>query len=53
MSDRTGERVRLLRYGATAALVISFGLWMPLGGVAMFFSVAADVHAHQRHDAYE
>ncbi|MEZ5704742.1 MAG: MFS transporter [Burkholderiaceae bacterium] len=37
LSDRTGERVRLLRYGATAALVISFGLWMPLGGVAMFF----------------
>ncbi len=36
LSDRTGERVRLLRYGATAALVFSLALWMPLGGVAMF-----------------
>ncbi len=36
LSDRTGERVKLLRYGATAALVFSIGLWFPLGGVAMF-----------------
>jgi PPP family 3-phenylpropionic acid transporter len=31
LSDRTGERVRLLRYGATAALVVSLGLWLDLG----------------------
>ena len=37
LSDRTGERVRLLRFGATAALVFSSALWIPLGGVAMFF----------------
>ena len=36
LSDRTGERVKLLRYGAIAALVFSIGLWFPLGGVAMF-----------------
>jgi len=36
LSDRTGERVRLLRYGATAALVVSLGLWFPLGPVALF-----------------
>jgi PPP family 3-phenylpropionic acid transporter len=36
LSDRTGERVKLLRYGATAALIFSIGLWFPLGGVAMF-----------------
>lgn len=27
-SDHTGERVKLLRYGATVALVASLGLWM-------------------------
>lgn len=31
LSDRTGERVKLLRYGATAALVCSMGLWLDLG----------------------
>ena len=31
LSDRTGERVKLLRYGATAALVCSLGLWANLG----------------------
>jgi PPP family 3-phenylpropionic acid transporter len=36
LSDRTGERVKLLRYGATAALIFSVGLWFPLGGLAMF-----------------
>ena len=36
LSDRTGERVKLLRYGATAALVFSTALWFPLGGMAMF-----------------
>jgi PPP family 3-phenylpropionic acid transporter len=29
LSDHTGERVKLLRYGASAALVISCGLWIP------------------------
>ena len=33
LSDHTGERVKLLRYGATAALVLSLGLWVD-GGVA-------------------
>ena len=36
LSDRTGERVKLLRYGATAALVFSLALWFPLGPVALF-----------------
>ncbi|WP_231943466.1 MFS transporter [Hydrogenophaga crassostreae] len=36
LSDRTGECVKLLRYGATAALVLSVALWFPLGGVGMF-----------------
>jgi len=36
LSDRTGERVRLLRYGATAALLLSLGLWFELGGVWLF-----------------
>lgn len=31
LSDRTGERVKLLRYGATAALLCSVGLWFHLG----------------------
>ena len=31
LSDHTGERVKLLRYGATAALVISAGLWFDFG----------------------
>lgn len=33
LSDRTGERVRLLRYSATVALVASLGLWVPGGPV--------------------
>ncbi|MDO9481141.1 MAG: MFS transporter [Hydrogenophaga sp.] len=36
LSDRTGERVKLLRFGATVALLLSMGLWFPLGGVALF-----------------
>ena len=36
LSDHTGERVRLLRYGATAALLLSLGLWFELGGVGLF-----------------
>jgi PPP family 3-phenylpropionic acid transporter len=31
LSDHTGERVKLLRFGATAALLLSFGLWWPGG----------------------
>ena len=31
LSDHTGERVRLLRYGASAALVVSIGLWFNHG----------------------
>jgi len=31
LSDHTGERVKLLRYGASAALLISCGLWIPGG----------------------
>ena len=30
LSDHTGERVKLLRYGASAALLISAGLWFEL-----------------------
>ncbi len=36
LSDHTGERVKLLRYGGTAALLLSIGLWFELGGVALF-----------------
>ncbi|APW42293.1 MFS transporter [Rhodoferax saidenbachensis] len=31
LSDHTGERVKLLRYGATAALLVSAGLWFDFG----------------------
>ena len=31
LSDHTGERVKLLRYGATAALLVSGGLWIDAG----------------------
>jgi len=36
LSDHTGERVRLLRLGATAALLVSVGLWFDMGSVALF-----------------
>lgn len=36
LSDRTGERVRLLRYGASAALLLSLGLWLDAGPVVLF-----------------
>lgn len=36
LSDRTGKRVQLLRFGATVALLLSLGLWLPLGGVELF-----------------
>jgi MFS transporter, PPP family, 3-phenylpropionic acid transporter len=31
VSDATGERVKLLRWGASVALVVSLGLWIDLG----------------------
>jgi MFS transporter, PPP family, 3-phenylpropionic acid transporter len=31
LSDHTGERVKLLRYGATVALIFSLGLWFDFG----------------------
>ncbi|MEO8020924.1 MFS transporter [Polaromonas sp.] len=31
LSDHTGERVKLLRYGATVALISSLGLWLDFG----------------------
>ena len=31
LSDHTGERVKLLRYGATVALICSLGLWFDFG----------------------
>jgi PPP family 3-phenylpropionic acid transporter len=37
LSDRTGERVKLLRYGATAALLLSLSLGFELGPVALFW----------------
>ena len=45
LSDHTGERVKLLRYGATAALVISCGLWVD-GGVAWLAAVLALMFLH-------
>lgn len=36
MSDHTGHRVWLLRYCATAALVISLALWLDWGTVGLF-----------------
>jgi PPP family 3-phenylpropionic acid transporter len=35
LSDHTGERVKLLRYSATVALVVSLALWADLGPVAL------------------
>ncbi len=45
LSDHTGERVKLLRYGATAALVASLGLWFD-GGVAWLFVVLLLMFSH-------
>lgn len=36
LADRTGQRVKLMRYGASAALVVAAALWFPLGGAALF-----------------
>ncbi|MFZ9299283.1 MAG: MFS transporter, partial [Hylemonella sp.] len=45
LSDHTGERVKLLRYGATAAVVISCGLWID-GGIAWLAIVLALMFLH-------
>lgn len=44
-SDHTGERVRLLRYGATAALLLSLGLWVD-GGIVWLFVVLLLMFSH-------
>jgi PPP family 3-phenylpropionic acid transporter len=36
LSDRTGERVKLLRYGATASLTVGLALFLDLPVVALF-----------------
>ena len=33
LSDHTGERVKLLRYGATVALITALGLWWDLSAI--------------------
>ncbi|MCA3237112.1 MAG: MFS transporter [Curvibacter sp.] len=45
LSDHTGERVKLLRYSATAALLISAGLWVQ-GGTAWLALVLFLVFLH-------
>lgn len=35
LSDHTGERVKLLRFSATVALLVSLALWVDLGPVAL------------------
>jgi PPP family 3-phenylpropionic acid transporter len=45
LSDRTGERIRLLRYSACAALVASTGLWFD-GGVNWLFGVLLFMFMH-------
>jgi PPP family 3-phenylpropionic acid transporter len=41
LSDHTGERVRLLRYGATVALLASLGLWADFGSPSGIWWLAA------------
>jgi predicted MFS family arabinose efflux permease len=36
LSDRTGERVKLLRYGATASMLVGLGLFLNLPVAALF-----------------
>lgn len=45
LSDHTGERVRLLRYAASAALLISLGLWVD-GGTAWLAAVLFFMFLH-------
>ena len=45
LSDHTGERIKLLRYGASAALLCSLGLWFD-GGLAWLAVVLALMFLH-------
>lgn len=45
LSDRTGERVKLLRYGATVALLACLGLWVD-GGLVWLFVVLLLMFSH-------
>lgn len=45
LSDHTGERVKLLRYGATVALLACLGLWVD-GGLAWLFVVLLLMFSH-------
>ena len=45
LSDRTGERIKLLRYSACAALVAATGLWFD-GGVQWLFLVLLVMFTH-------
>ncbi len=45
LSDHTGERVKLLRYAATVALLVSLGLWVE-GGTAWLALVLFIVFLH-------
>ena len=46
LSDRSGERVRLLRYGASAALLLSLGLWFQSIGPVLLFVVLLLMFSH-------
>ena len=55
LSDHTGERIKLLRYCATTALAVSFGLWFELSPMGlglvllvMFTSGTFDVRSYGR-----
>jgi PPP family 3-phenylpropionic acid transporter len=53
LSDRTGERVKLLRYGATASMLVGLGLFVDLP-VAALFGVLLVMFIHTSfHDAHE
>jgi PPP family 3-phenylpropionic acid transporter len=41
LSDHTGERVKLLRYGATVALICSLGLWFDFGNEFRYLGLGA------------
>jgi PPP family 3-phenylpropionic acid transporter len=41
LSDHTGERVKLLRYGATVALISAFGLWIDFGSLYGYWGLGA------------
>lgn len=45
LSDHSGERVKLLRYGATVALLASCGLWFP-GGMGWLAAVLTLMFLH-------